>query len=289
MIFPETVRIYHLSPFNFAVTIFAMKKLSIGFVFFIAVASTKAQDRFFAYTYTSNVLPKGDIDLELWHSSRMGHQDQFFHAQDQRMETEIGLGSNWQTAFYFNRFQERFSTGSNGTESTSEIGFSNEWKVRLADQSRNKIGFALYGEWGIKGGDELELETKAILDKSFGKNLIALNLVGEQEREFGWKDNAISKEKENAIELDFGYLYNPISSFGFGLEVRNHNEIKAGEWEYSALFAGPTVNFRGDRWFVIGNVLPQLRNLHKTNEAPYNKVLDEHEKVEAKIIIGVSF
>lgn len=252
-------------------------------------ASAGAQDRYFAYTYTSNVLPKGAIDLELWHTSRIGHSDQFFHAQDQRMEAEFGLGKKWQTAFYFNRFQKRFSTGSNGTETSSELGFSNEWKVKLADPNTNKIGFSLYGEWGIKGGDELELETKAILDKSFGKNLIALNIVGEHEREFDRKEGSTISEKENAIELDLGYMYNVSTNFGLGLELRNHNEIKDGEWEHSALFAGPTINYRSDRWFVIANVLPQLRNLHKTAEAPYNRVLDEHEKVEARIIVGISF
>jgi hypothetical protein len=266
-----------------------MKKISVVLFVFIIAASVQAQDRYFGYTYTTNILPKGAIDLELWHTSRMGHLNQFYHAQDQRMETEIGLGKNWQTAFYFNRYQKRFSTTANGTENSTELGFSNEWKVKLSDPNKNKLGFALYGEWGIKGGDELELETKAIFDKSFGKNLLALNIVGEHEREFEWNNNKTSAEKENTVEMDLGYMYNVTTNFGFGLELRNHNEIKDGNWEHSVLFAGPTINFRGDRWFVIGNVLPQLRNLRKTNEAPNNKVLDEHERVEARIIIGISF
>jgi hypothetical protein len=274
---------------NFAALIFTMKKISVVLVVFIIAASVQAQDRYFGYTYTTNILPKGAIDLELWHTSRIGHLNQFYHAQDQRMETEIGLGKNWQTAFYFNRYQKRFSTTARGTETSSEIGFSNEWKVKLSDPNKNKLGFALYGEWGIKGGDELELETKAILDKSFGKNLLALNIVGEHEREFDWNNSKTSSEKENVIELDLGYMYNLTTNFGLGLELRNHNEVKNGDWEHSVLFGGPTINFRGDRWFVIGNVLPQLRNLRKTNEAPNNKVLDEHERVEARIIVGISF
>jgi hypothetical protein len=274
---------------NFAALIFTMKKISVVLVVFIIAASVQAQDRYFGYTYTTNILPKGAIDLELWHTSRIGHLNQFYHAQDQRMETEIGLGKNWQTAFYFNRYQKRFSTTARGTETSSEIGFSNEWKVKLSDPNKNKLGFALYGEWGIKGGDELELEIKAILDKSFGKNLLALNIVGEHEREFDWNNSKTSSEKENVIELDLGYMYNLTTNFGLGLELRNHNEVKNGDWEHSVLFGGPTINFRGDRWFVIGNVLPQLRNLRKTNEAPNNKVLDEHERVEARIIVGISF
>ena len=79
-------------------------------IFFTLLISLHAQDRFFARTYTSNVLPKGAIDMEFSHTSRFGHQNQFYHAQDQRLEAEFGLGKNWQTAFYFNRFQERYST-----------------------------------------------------------------------------------------------------------------------------------------------------------------------------------
>lgn len=254
----------------------------------LAIAA-HAQDRYFAYTYTSNVLPKGDIDVELWHTSRIGHLNQFYHGQDQRLETEFGLGRNWQTAFYFNRFQTRASQGPSGTETSAELGFSNEWKVKLSDPSQNRLGFSLYGEWGIKGGDELELETKAILDKSMGKSLLALNIVGEHEREWGWENGATKTGKENSIELDLGYMYNVSTALGLGFEWRSHNEIKGGDWEHSALFGGPTINYRADKWFVIGNFLPQWRNLHKTDEAPMNLVLDEHERVEARIIVGISF
>jgi hypothetical protein len=66
-----------------------------------------AQDRYFGRTYTSNVLPKGSFDIELWHTSRFGHEGEYFHAMDQRMEYEVGLGGNLQTAFYFNHFQKR--------------------------------------------------------------------------------------------------------------------------------------------------------------------------------------
>jgi hypothetical protein len=87
------------------------------------------------YNYTSTrqefctdlseyVLPKGAIDLEFWHTSRFGHTGQFYNAQDQRMELEFGLGKNWQTAFYFNRYQERYSTTPDETTTSNEIGFS---------------------------------------------------------------------------------------------------------------------------------------------------------------------
>jgi len=266
-----------------------MKRIFFTLVLLVAIAGAiNAQDRFFGRTYTSNVLPRGGIDLEFWHTSRFGHQDQFFHAQDQRMEVEVGLGSNWQTAFYFNRFQKRFSESNNGTISSNEIGFSNEWKWKASGAQR-KTGVALYGEWGIKGGDELELEAKLILDRSFGKNLFAFNATVEYEKEFEWLEGKlVADEWEAPVEFTLGYMYNVKPSLGIGFEFRNHNEIVKDGWEHSVLFGGPTVNFRGDSWFVVANYLPQWVNLRKTDVAPGNKVLDEHERVEARILVGIS-
>lgn len=267
-----------------------MKKFcSAAGLIFLMVASGKAQDRFFARTYTSNILPKDAIDLEFWHTSRLGHLDQFYHAQDQRMEIEVGLGKNWQTAFYFNRYQSRFSESAEGTKTSNEIGFSNEWKWKASRPSR-KLGVALYGEWGIKGGDELELESKLILDRSFGKNLLAFNGVMEYEREFEWKNGKLETgEWEAPVEFDLAYMYNIKPSIGIGFELTNHNEISKDEgWEHSVIFGGPTINVRGNSWFVICNYLPQWVNIHKTNVAPNNRVLDELERTELRILIGIS-
>ena len=248
-----------------------------------------SQDRYFARTYTSNVLPKGAIDVELWHTSRFGHLNQYFNAQDQRMEIEVGLGKNLQTAFYFNRYQKRFSETANETITSNEIGFSNEWKWKISNP-KSKINCALYGEWGLKGGDEVELEAKIILDKNIGKSLFAFNGIIEYEKEFEWVNSKIrSTHWEAPIEFDFAYLQNININWGVGFEVRNHNEIAKGEgWEHSVFFGGPTINYRGDRWFVIANYLPQWGNVHKTINAPYSKVLDEHERAEARIILGIS-
>jgi hypothetical protein len=267
-----------------------MKRKLICAVSVLSFLFGHSQDRNFARTYQSNVLPKNSVDLEFWHTSRMGHSGQFFHAQDQRLEVEFGVGGNLQTAFYFNRFQKRFSEGQDGTITTNEIGFSNEWKLKLADPSVNKLGLALYGEWGIKGGDELELEAKVILDKVIGKHLIAFNGVYEFEKEFEWEDGKIKSDGyEMPVELDLGYMYNVNNKWGVGFELRNHNEIAKGAgWEHSVLFGCPTINFRSNSWFVIANYLPQWINLSKTDAAPTNIVLDEQERTEARILIGIS-
>jgi len=248
-----------------------------------------SQDRSFARTYNSTVLSKGSIDLEFWHTSRLGHRNEFFHGQDQRMEIEFGLGKNLQTAFYFNRFQKTGIDSFNNNTTSGEIGFSNEWKWKMSDPINNKIGSALYAEIGWKG-DEIELETKLILDKQIGSNIFAFNLVAEFEAEIQ-RENGDTKTKfeETPIELDFAYMRNLSTKMGIGVEVVNHNDInKDNGWENSVWYAGPTFTFRNNKWFLIANFLPQLFNGHKTVYFPDKRVLDEHEKFEGRLLFGIS-
>jgi hypothetical protein len=265
-----------------------MKKAGLLILVSLGALTINAQDRYFARTYNSNVLPKGSFDIEAWHTSRFGHEGQYFHAQDQRLEFEVGLGGNVQTAFYFNHYQKSISDSQNEIVHTSQVGFSNEWKWKVSKPA-SRMGIALYGEWGVKG-DEIELETKLILDRNFGKNLLAFNAVYELEMEAEREGGATELElEETPVEFDLAYMRNLSTSFGLGAEVVNHNDIVKGSWNNSVLYAGPTINYRGDRWFVIAGYLPQLVNLRKTATSPGNKVLDAHERAEARILVGFSF
>jgi hypothetical protein len=77
---------------------------------------------------------------------------------------------------------------------------------------------------------------------------------------------------------------------GLGFELRNYNQIVNEEgWKNSVLYGGPTINYRTGKWFVIANYLPQWVNLHKTDYSPGSKVLDEQERTEARILVGISF
>jgi len=255
-----------------------------------------SQDRSFAYTYQSNILPKGSMDLELTNTLRTGKEGEyspfeFGRILDQRIEFEVGLSDNLQTAFYFNASSSAFALeGGPGIEHDLDVSFSNEWKWKLSDPSVDAIGSALYGELTVSA-DEIELEGKVILDKRFGDELVALNLIGEYEleSEFEAEESEVETEAETPVEIDLSYMHFFSPSFGIGLEARNHNKITEDEgWEHSALFAGPVIFVVHDRIFGILTALPQIANLHKTDTAPGNLVLDDHEKVELRLLVGIS-
>ena len=145
------------------------------------------------------------------------------------------------------------------------------------------LGVALYGE-ASGGPSEAELEAKLIMDKQVGKLLIAANLVGAH----GWDYSGVTTQTEVEAEVDLAATWFFRPGLSAGLEVRNHNEIVEGEWEHSALFAGPVLAYGAEDWWVALTVLPQLPAPKKEESAGDgdSRVLDEHEKLNARLIFS---
>jgi len=271
--------------------------LSLTLILLLICQTTHAGERDFTYTYQSYVLGKGARELEIWTTWKSGRNN-VYRALENRVEFEIGLGKKWQTAFYLNSkysFSEQLTFSGDSilvpdiTSSTkTSFSFSNEWKVQLSSPTANAIGSALYGEVTLSP-QEYELEVKVILDKQFSHFVTALNIVGELELEsetvIETDENGFVLKKEleveEILELDYGLAWQITPHFSFGAEVRNHNEIKHGEWEHSALFAGPAFSFKQDKWWLAATVLPQITNLKGGGLE-----LDEHEKINARLMFS---
>lgn len=281
-----------------------MLRIFATFFFILLAGATFSQDRNFARTYQTNVLPKGTFDIEYWTTLRTGKVGAFSpfafgRSLDSRIELEYGLGGNVQTAFYFNATTTKFamldtSAAELETETEVETSFSNEWKFKLSDPVANAIGTALYFEVGA-GADEYEFETKLLFDKRLGDELFALNLVGELELETEAENEANGEaeremEWELPMEVDFGYMHFFKPRFGLGLEARTHFDYVPDEGlEHNVLFAGPTMFVSSGKFFATLNVQPQLMNFYKTAAAPGDKVLDAHENMETRLLVGFSF
>lgn len=246
-----------------------------------------AQDRVFTNVYQTTVLSYGDRDLEFQFIDKAGSK-YFYNEVDTRLEFEMGLGKNWQTSFYLNGFQRSQADSDLGSlQNTFNVSFSNEWKWKISDPVTNAIGFGLYEEIEI-GSDRQELETKILLDKSFEKTLIALNLVNDLEFNHSVKEGKDVVATENEPALLFGIMRFAFPNIGIGAEAADYNDVSKEGWEYSALFAGPTVAISGKSWFINLNVFPQIINLHKSNHSPGNLDLDDHQRVEFHALLSFS-
>ena len=241
-------------------------------------AGAGASDRPLTHTYLSDTLPPGSFELEPWFTSRIG-KEAFYVGNDVRLELEYGLLDGLQLAAYVN-FGFAFADQGDGRRvgSLSFDGVSLEAKWKLLDASADPVGLALYFEPTLAPG-ALELEARVIVDKRLGDLVLAANVAAEYE--FEYPDGVLTRELK--LELDLGASYQVTDWLSVGLELKNDNVSPVGQgWRNSALFLGPVVGVRWKGGWAALSVLPQLVSL--TGPSPD---LDEHERLEARLLVGV--
>jgi hypothetical protein len=248
-----------------------------------------AQDRIFTYTYQSNVLNKGQKELEVWTTVLQGKID-YYREIKNRVEYEIGLGSNLQVAFYLNSKQKAFFDDVTGeiVMDPTEISISNEWKYKFSDPVANTIGFAGYFELQL-ATDELEVELKAIFDKKIGRTLHAVNLILEPEWETTTEDGKVKTETEIKYDANYAFSYNVNKNWNLGAEIVNRNVyIKSDKFTHSALFGGPTISYCTTNFWINLTAMPQIAGLNNP-EGMKGLNVDEFTKFETRLIFSYSF
>jgi len=240
----------------------------------------EANERHFTYVYESATLPTSGREIEIWTTPRIGREDYYWRF-DQRAEFEVGITDRLQTALYLNFEAISEETGDVMASEFAFGGVSSEWKYRFLDDVTDGLGLAAYIE-GTGATHEWELEGKLILDKHFGDLLVAGNLVAEQE----WERDMGETEGETGLDAIVGAAWAFTPGIHAGLEIQSHNTIKDGEYEHSALFAGPCFSYATDGWWLALTILPQLPALHKEDSGGDSRVLDDHEKLNARLLFA---
>jgi hypothetical protein len=258
-------------------------------ILFFSILTINAQDRLFTYTYQTNVLNKGQKELEVW-TTMKNVRENFYRAFNHKLEFEIGLGSRLQTAFYLNYgYLLSIKTENNieSLNSENSYSFANEWKLKLTDPVVNPIGSALYFEYTL-GTEETAFEGKVLLDKQIGKTTQAFNIVGEYAivNDFTVHDSLINikKEQEINLELIYGFSYNLNKNLSFGFELFNKNRIEENKIKYAIFSAGPCLSYNIEGFWINVTYLPQITNL-KTG----SKELLKNELMQTRLIFSYVF
>ncbi len=247
------------------------------------------QDRIFTYTYQSNVLNKGQKELEVWTTVLSGKENYYREIQN-RVEYEVGLGSNLQVAFYLNSKQKASFDTTSGeiVMEPTEIYVSNEWKYKLADPVADAFGFAAYGEITV-ATDELELELKAIFDKRIGNSLHAVNLIFEPEWAATTVDGKVKTATELAYDFNYAYSYKLNNRWNIGTEIINRNKyINTDKSTHAALFAGPTIAYNSSNFWLNLTALPQIAGIRNPDQSKGLNVA-EYTKMEIRLLFSYSF
>lgn len=245
-----------------------------------------ANERHFGFTYESATLPAGNIEIEPWVTARLGRPG-YFAALQYRFEFEVGLLDRLMLAVYANGEATAEGMDVPGTTRTTRAGFTGsslELKYRLLDPVADPVGLALYAE--VTGGPEsLELEGKVILDRRFGRGLLAANLVYAHAWEFQ-SVGTIADENEVQFLVAGGFFVT--DAFVLGLEAREHNLFTPTAFESAVLYAGPSASISGSHWWLTVAVTPQLAALHGAARGDFRS-FTHHEALDARMVLGIHF
>jgi hypothetical protein len=250
----------------------------------LAASVAGASERRFGFTYDTSVLAPGEAELEPWTTVRAGRRH-FYSAFDQRLEFELGLAPNLQTSLYWNFGASSETVRDPGTQELTRreefhlSSLASEWKYKLSDPLADAIGSALYVEASY-GPHEIELEGKLILDKQSGNWFFAANLSGEQEWEL--EVGETESEQHYGVNLAAGYFVAP--TLLAGLEAVSVTTVEDGEVESSAIYAGPSLAYAADRYWVVASAAPQL--FAPKAESGQHLDLRAGERVWARLLLG---
>lgn len=214
---------------------------------------TKAGARRFTYVYEATTSPPQSVELENWVTWGTSPADEYrFHSIDFRHEIEVGVTEHLQLSLYLADWGYREDPAEH------EHGFTYQDSAveaiyNLTNPTTDLLGSALYGEF--RGGpDELELESKVILQKNIGQFVFAYN--GTLEAKWEGDDYA---DKGGEFSQTFGASYELSPAWLIGAEVLHEIDLPAwSEAGDSIVYAGPNVSYRHHNWWATVTPLFQL-------------------------------
>lgn len=265
-----------------------------------------ADEQYFGYTYSAELLARGQTEAEFWLTDRRGKDNGHFDAQDYRVELEHGVTNRFSVAGYANFASHHIRNDEERIDREFALrGLSAEFKYQLLSPYKDGLGVALYVEpaWsrihgGGEQGTELELELKALLQKNFldDRLIWAANFTFEPEWEKEKEVDEVSGEteteweKELKVELSSGVTYHLAHGWYAGVEGRYASVYP--DWtnglhrETYAVFGGPVVHYGGKKFWATLSYQPQLFG---TPSPHGSRALDEYEKRELRLKLGYNF
>ena len=223
----------------------------------LAPALAAANPRALPFTYTTDTLPEGGVEIEQYGdlqplratepgdpTKRISYLGSAFQT-----EIEIGLLTRLELGLYFTIAPD---PGSGYADKAEFPGIGTGLKQRLryvfADLGEWPVDVGLYGEITEKT-NEIELECKLLLQRRFDRLRVAANLSAEYE---------FTLENTRAVVLNpsFGVTYEVTPSFSLGVDSWLRHDGADDATGFNAktqVYVGPAVMASfGKLWWAVG-------------------------------------
>ena len=256
----------------------------------------RADDRPFAFAYTTDIEAQGEKEIEQEITWSSGHAHEAFQEIESRSEFEYGFTDNFQGSFYLNYDWSRTHSLLGPVKSSSLPGVSSEFIYRLMNVYFDPIGLALYAEPSIGNGSR-SFEVKVLLQKNFLNDDLrfALNVNAEDR----WEKNAFGRyDQSSAIEFYSGLSYNVTPEWSVGAELDNERGfdglILGGSSTYAqnAYFAGPAIQYVGHPFRIVLGAQMQLPWASDPTHTPgtlNNGYLSDAERFRVRLRVATDF
>jgi hypothetical protein len=224
----------------------------------------RADESPFAYTYLTEVLPQGEIELEQWLTWKHKKPQEKFDVLEGRTEFEYGFTNRFLGALYLNyehvNIEPEGPGAPNDAENTTKFtGVNAEFIYQVWSPFTAPFGFALYAEPSI-GDGERALEFKLLFQKNFLEDrlIFATNFIFEFEWEHEEEED--EWEREAAFEINIGLAYRVAPGWFLGAELLNENSYEGhfDEAETSSWYVGPAVHYAAQNWWATLGFYKQL-------------------------------
>ena len=283
-----------------------MSRRLLPLVLLLLPAFANADENYFGYTYGAETLPAGGSEAYLWWTHRTGKGEGSYRADDIQFEFEHGWTDRFQTSFYLTGRAFDYSGGAVEDEETGAAetlhrdldfdGAKVAFKWNLKSAEKDGYGLALYVEPEYSrlhrpDGErfkEVGLETKLILQKNFLEDqlIAAYNLTLEPE----WEKEDGAWERELYVENSAGVSYRVAPNWFLGLETRVDMAYPDyGTREFWAWYAGPSIHYGGRRYWATLAWMPQIKGGPTEEERSTRLHLEERERNEVRLKLGVNF
>jgi hypothetical protein len=295
----------------------------------LAPTPARADEPLFGFVYTTDLLPKGEFEVEQWLTWRRQKAHGSFNVWEHRTEFSYGATDDLQLSLYANYSQtEARQNAVDGTTTPAEtfadhtvddpdarmrsshfIGISGEAVYRVLSPYVDPIGLAFYFEPTI-GRKLREFEEKIIVQKNFfdDRLVIAGNLTiaqelrrlnGDPTADPSEPESASHWDKETDLNFSLGATYRFASNWSLGAEFINEREFNRlifwnGNYATnSAFYLGPTLHYGGERFFFTLTLLQQMPWGEDYANAGVMKggvnYADDFEKYRMRLKVGVLF
>jgi len=152
------------------------------FAVLLSSATAAADRRSFTRTYEYTTTPKGQTEVELWHTQSRDTWDSASPQRfQQQVEIEYGITDHWDAAIY-TAFSQVAAPSADAAEPFGLDAVRLESRYRFAERGQWPVDTVAYLEVSKDFGKSVyEIEGKAIFARDFNRVTVAANLIGEVE------------------------------------------------------------------------------------------------------------